>query len=79
MRQTRQQQLDSLVKFKKAGKKWVCMGCHGVSVKKRGEWYEDGHNGRYIDMCRCGSDLFEAIEDTIARFEVLAKEETKEK
>ena len=69
---TIRQQLESLIKFKKDGKRWVCLDCHGVSVKKRQEW--DDYDMRAIDMCRCGCDLFEPIEDTIARFEILAKE-----
>jgi len=57
--------LKKLEGWKKEGYMHVCLGCHTVYKEKRQELYEDGHGGRYIDMCRCGCDLFDTIEGTI--------------
>lgn len=37
---------------------WICMRCDKKYVTKPGYEYEDGHGGRWIEMCSCGSDLF---------------------
>jgi len=42
---------------------FYCLGCATAYKKIPQEWYEDGHGGRYIDMCRCGSDLFANMKD----------------
>lgn len=54
---------EKIKKFLKDGYRWRCLGCGLVSKDKRQEFYEDGHGGRFIDMCRCGSDLFIKLED----------------
>lgn len=57
--------LKKLEEWKKEGYEWVCLGCHTVYKGKRQEWLYDGHDGRYIDMCRCGCDLFDTIDGII--------------
>lgn len=53
--------LKNLEKLKEKGAKYVCLNCTKVYQKIREELYEDGHGGRMIQMCTCGSDLFEDI------------------
>ncbi len=45
------------------GYRWKCLGCGGVYKDRPEQMYEDGHGGRYIDMCQCGSDLFIELKD----------------
>lgn len=52
-----------LKKFIKQGYKYKCLGCGMIYKNRRKEWYEDGHGGRFIEMCKCGSDLFIKLED----------------
>lgn len=40
-----------------------CMGCGQFFKKVRREFYEDGHSGRFINMCSCGSDLFQKLKE----------------
>jgi hypothetical protein len=54
--------LKKLEDLKKEGYKYVCMGCNTVYKEKPERWYEDGHGGRYIDMCRCDCDLFGTVD-----------------
>jgi len=35
-----------------------CLICKKCYKELPMEIYEDGHGGRYIPFCRCGSDLF---------------------
>jgi hypothetical protein len=73
--ETRVRQIISLQKRIDEGYKWVCMNCWGVSRKKPQEWYNDGHVGRHVDMCRCGCDLFMSAEEMIAQLKQWQKEE----
>jgi len=57
--------LKKLEEWQEKGYNWVCMGCNTVYKQKPDMLYEDGHGGRFIDMCRCGCDLFNTIDDTI--------------
>jgi len=57
--------LKKLEGWKKDGYNYVCLGCHTVYKQKPERFYEDGHGGRYIEMCRCDSDLFDTIDGTI--------------
>ncbi len=41
---------------------WGCLGCYTAFENKPVQDYEDGHGGREINMCRCGSDLFVELE-----------------
>ena len=61
--------LDNFKKFKEQGAKYVCLGCNKPYETKRTEPYEDGHGGRMLEMCVCGSDLFEEITHFIERHE----------
>jgi hypothetical protein len=54
--------------LKKEGYHEVCLGCNTVYKKKPLEDYADGHGGRFLEICnKCGSDLFEKIDETIIR------------
>ena len=57
--------LKKLENWKKEGYQQICMGCYTVYRQKPTQWYEDGHGGRFIEMCRCGCDLFDTIDGTI--------------
>lgn len=39
------------------GYRRVCIACRKVFKEAPTEWYEDGHGGRHLEMCRCGCDL----------------------
>ena len=39
-----------------------CMGCGRVYKNSPTVEYEDGHGGRFLEMCSCGCDLFAAFE-----------------
>jgi len=54
--------LKKLENWEEKGYKWVCLGCNTIYKGKPEELLEDGHGGRYIKMCRCGSDLFDTID-----------------
>jgi len=45
------------------GYKWYCLKCNTVFKDKPTQNYEDGHGGRLLEMCRCGSDLFDKLDD----------------
>jgi|GEM_PF-2623615 len=45
------------------GYNYRCLGCNKVYKAKRQEPYEDGHGGRFIDMCGCGCDLFQPLQE----------------
>lgn len=47
----------------KEGFKYYCLYCGRIYKKVPQVEYEDGHGGRWIDMCCCGSDLFEKLEN----------------
>jgi len=49
------------------GCNYVCLGCLTVYQEKPTQDYDDGHGGRLLEMCRCGGDLFENIDETILR------------
>jgi ribosome-associated translation inhibitor RaiA len=57
--------LRKLEKWKEEGYRFVCLGCNTVYKRKPERFYEDGHGGRYIEMCRCDSDLFDTIDGII--------------
>lgn len=57
--------LKKLENWKKEGYRWVCIGCNTVYREKPQWLYEDGHGGRYIDICKCGCDLFFGIDRPI--------------
>lgn len=50
----------------KEGYRARCVCCGRVYKNTPQKWYEDGHGGRYIVMCRCGSDLFKDLSEVIA-------------
>lgn len=60
------------------GGKHICLGCHKIYEKIREERYEDGHNGRMLQICTCGSDLFEKIGDFLARMKKRRDEKIQE-
>ncbi len=43
-----------------------CLNCGTIYKEKPKQPYEDGHGGRDIEMCRCGSDLFIRLKEMIA-------------
>ena len=45
------------------GYKYYCLNCKRAFKEKPTQPYEDGHGGRMIEMCRCGSDLFGSFEE----------------
>lgn len=53
--------LKNLKKLREKGAKHVCLNCTKVYQKKREEVYENGHGGRLLEMCTCGSHLFQDI------------------
>ncbi|MBU0957753.1 MAG: hypothetical protein KKF56_02990 [Nanoarchaeota archaeon] len=62
---TREEQLNHLRELKARGNNYVCLGCNTVYMKKPQEEVNDGHGGHYMDMCRCGSDLFVTVDRMI--------------
>ncbi len=62
-----EESINLLESFKEKGYHEVCLGCNTVYKKKPKQDYEDGHGGRCLEMCRCGSDLFEDINETILK------------
>ncbi len=50
----------------KQGYRVRCLGCGTVYKNTPEQPYEDGHGGRNIRMCRCGSDLFIDLKELIA-------------
>ena len=69
--------LDNLKNLKEQGAEHICLGCHKVYQNKPYEIYEDGHDGRLLEICKCGNDLFENINNFLQRGEInLEKEET---
>jgi len=57
--------VKKLTQLKSQDYNWVCANCHKVYKQKRQEPYEDGHGGRYLDMCRCGCDIYLTIDKMI--------------
>ena len=55
--------IDNLMELERQGTRFVCLNCYRAYEKKPEEIYEDGHGGRYLEMCPCGSDLFESIRE----------------
>ena len=45
------------------GMKYYCINCKKCYIHLPTESYEDGHGGRVLNMCRCGSDLFAKLND----------------
>ena len=45
------------------GYRYYCIACSKVFKELPKEQYEDGHGGRALAMCRCGSDLFANLKD----------------
>ena len=45
------------------GYRIYCLGCGTVYKQAPTLEYEDGHGGRMINMCPCGSDLFTNLAD----------------
>ena len=60
--------LNQIEKLKDKGAKYICIGCHKTYETKRTELYEDGHGGRMLEMCTCGSDLFEDIDSFLKHY-----------
>ena len=58
-KETRRKILELIEK----GYRYICIGCRTVYKEKGQEFVEDGHGGHDMDMCRCGSDLFEELEN----------------
>jgi len=56
----RQQKIKELIE---QGYRYRCIKCNTAFKEKRQEFYEDGHGGRFIDMCRCGCDLFQRLDE----------------
>ncbi len=61
--------INKLKELKEEGYNEVCLSCHTVYKEKPIQNYEDGHGGRELNMCKCGSDLFEGINKTIQKLE----------
>lgn len=45
------------------GYRFYCPGCSRPYRELPTQQYEDGHGGRQLAMCRCGSDLFANLSD----------------
>ncbi len=58
---------EHLGELENAGGKYICLGCSRVYTVKPREEYEDGHGGRYIEMCMCGSDLFDELSKVLGK------------
>lgn len=58
--QERQKKIEELIA---GGYGYRCLKCNRIYKTSRREHYEDGHGGRYIDMCCCGCDLFQKLEE----------------
>lgn len=54
--------IKNLDELARQGGRYVCLGCYYPYHKKPEQFSEDGHGGGYMEMCFCGSDLFETIE-----------------
>ena len=57
---------DRLRTMQAEGYNHVCVNCRIVYQEKPTQEYADGHGGRLLNMCRCGSDLFITIDEQIA-------------
>jgi len=66
--------ISNLKALHSRGAEYVCMGCKRVYSDIPSRFYEDGHGGRDIDMCTCGSDLFDSIDGFVAALEKPAVE-----
>lgn len=47
----------TLAKAYKEGYRRVCIACKTVFEAAPTSWYEDGHGGHPLEICRCGCDL----------------------
>lgn len=54
---------EEIKKLLEKGYLFRCLSCNTVYKEKKQEFYNDGHGGRYIDMCSCGCDLFQPLEE----------------
>jgi hypothetical protein len=54
-----------LEEFLKQGYRVKCLICGKIYKDTPRKWYEDGHGGRNIEICSCGSDLFINLEEVI--------------
>lgn len=61
--------IENLQELKEKGAKYVCFGCNQVYANKPTELYDDGACFRSLDMCSCGSDLFDGIDSFINRLQ----------
>ena len=59
--------LENVQALEKQGARHHCLGCNRLYNQKPKEWYEDGHGGRFLEMCGCGSDLFDDIGGLLER------------
>jgi len=56
-----------LKELKNKGANYICLNCKQIYAEKPVQLYEDGHGGKDIEMCSCGSDLFDDIGPFIKR------------
>ncbi len=68
---------ERIKKLIKEGYRWKCMDCGTIYKDKPEQPYEDGHSGRSIEMCRCGSDLFVSLQEVLEKCFVVIKVEPK--
>jgi len=69
--------IEKAKEMKKQGAKYACLNCKKLYEQKRTEPYEDGHGGRMLEMCPCGSDLFSTIDELIADMQGIVNKEKK--
>ena len=53
--------IDNFLDLKEQGARFICLNCYHAYEKKPKKLFEDGHDGRYVEMCTCGADIFEDI------------------
>lgn len=54
---------ENITNLQKRGYTHVCLSCNTVYKGIPTSPYADGHNGRDLNMCTCGCDLFSSLEE----------------
>ncbi len=58
-------EIEHLKNLKARGYDFVCSDCYLAYKEKPTKTYEDGHGGRLLEICGCGSDIFTTTEKQI--------------
>jgi hypothetical protein len=61
--------IKNFKKFEQLGAKYVCLQCKTPYQNKPKQPYKNGHGGRMLEMCGCGSGLFDDIDSFLINME----------